>query len=224
MIRVVIADDQRLVRDALRLTLESTGEIQVIGEAATGEEARQLARLMRPDVVLMDVSMPGGGGVEATRRLMSTEPPLAVLGVSQFARGPYVERFLRAGGIGYVSKHAGREELLTAVRKACVGVGHVSAEVSVAEAREPAALSFGIGPRLTRRELQVLAQLASGRTVADIADALYLSIKTVAHHRRQLLAKFGVSNDVQLVNEARAAALVDEGVSIVQRSGDASLK
>lgn len=210
MIRVLIADDHALVRQALKLALEKSGDIDVVGEAASGEEARQRAREQHPDVVLMDMNMPGMGGVEATRRLRDLRPPVRVLGLSQFAKGPYVERFLQAGGTGYVSKYAATEQLLQAVRKTAAGQFCVSPDIALAAVQEP-----DDGPRpgsrrsLTRRELQVLQHIARGRSSQDIAGTLFLSVKTVAHHRRRLLAKFGVVNDVQLVNEARSEGLVE---------------
>lgn len=210
MIRVLIADDHALVRQALTLALQSTGDIRVVAQAASGEEARQRVREQQPDVVLMDLSMPGMGGVEATRRLRDVRPPVRVLGLSQFVKGPYVQRFLQAGGTGYVSKYAAAEQLVQAVRRTAAGECFLSPEVA-AEALpdSPEAGAPSRRDQLTRRELQVLQLLARGLAPLEVAATLFLSVKTVAHHRRRLLAKFKVSNDVQLINEAHARGLVD---------------
>lgn len=211
MVKVLIVDDHALVRQAIKLTLEASGDIQVVGEAASGEEARVRVRERQPDVVLMDVSMPGMGGVEAARRLRDSTPPVRVLGLSQFAKGPHVGRFLQAGGTGYVSKYAAADELVQAVRKAAEGKFCVSSDVAMEVVQEPREGGGARGGQsLTRRELQVLQMMARGLAPLDVARTLFLSVKTVAHHRRQLLAKFGVTNDVQLVNAARTQGLVEE--------------
>jgi two-component system invasion response regulator UvrY len=154
--------------------------------------------------------MPGIGGLEATRRLLALDPALRIIGLSMYVSGPFPKQFLRAGGSGYVSKNAETDELVTAIRKVHVGEVHISADVAqnIATSNSARIRRDGVDA-LSRREVQVLQQIANGLTPQDIAAHLSLSIKTVAHHRRHLLTKLEARNDVQLATIARDQGLAD---------------
>jgi len=202
MIHVMVVDDQRLIRDVVRMRLESDKGIEVVAEAASGEQARRLIAQSSIDVVLMDLNMPGIGGVEATGRLIKANPGLKVVALSMYTGGPEPLRFLAAGGIGYVSKDDGAEELVTAIKRAYRGSRYVSAQVAgnLCVDIKPAALQRL--DALTSRELQVLKLIAQGRAAAEVARQLHISVKTVRFHRGKLLQKLQASNDVQLARIA----------------------
>jgi two-component system invasion response regulator UvrY len=202
MIRIVVVDDQHLIRHLVRTKLESDPDIKVVGEAASGEEARRIVPSSGADIVLMDLSMPGIGGIEATRRLLSALPHLKIIGLSVYVDGPFPAKFIAAGGFGYVSKGARPGELLEAVRRAHRGEPYMSADVADAMMRS----RFNANDctaMLTDREMQVWKLLAEGADIGDIAGQLKLSIKTVHGHRRHLMAKLKAKNDVQLARYAR---------------------
>ncbi len=211
MIRILVVDDHRLVRKCICAKLESVPDFRVVGEADSGERARQLARELEFDVVLMDLNMPGIGGLEATRRVLSANPQCKVLGLSMYIEGPYPKRFLEIGGAGYVSKDSDTEELFLAIREVYRGSNYISRDV----AQHVAISSLtrrGAGVRnLTQREIEVLQRIAEGLGSAEIALRLCLSPKTVAYHRRRLYEKLGADNDVKLSIVAREQGLCDLG-------------
>lgn len=221
MIRLLIVDDHKLVRKCLCAKLESVPDFRVVGEADSGERARLLARELEFDVVLMDLNMPGIGGLEATRRLLSANPRCKVLAVSMYVEGPYPRRFLEIGGAGYVSKHSDTEELILAIREVHRGGSYISRDVAQQVAIS-AITRRGTGiHNLTQREIEVLQRIAEGMTSAEIALRLCLSPKTVAYHRRRLYEKLGADNDVKLALVAREQGLCDlgEGPGLEPRTG-----
>lgn len=208
MIRVMLVDDHRFVRDLMRVKLESDGSISVVAEAGSGEEARRLVESCPVDVVLMDLNMPGMGGVEATARLVNARPGLRVVAVSVYDRGPEPVRFLAAGGVGYISKADSAEEMVAAVKRASNGSRYVSAAVAgniVMDVHAEAQERLGT---LTGRELQILRLLADGLSVHEIASDLHIAVKTVRFHRQRLMEKLEVDNDVQLARIAWELGLV----------------
>lgn len=210
MIRLLVVDDQRLVRRCIVARLKAVPDFDVAGEAASGEEARELLRELSVDIILMDLNMPGIGGLEATRRLLAFAPGLRIIGLSMYASGPFPKQFLRCGGVGYVSKDADADELVAAIRQVHAGAGFISADVArnLAASDSLRVKRHGVDT-LSRREVQVLQQIARGLTHEDIATQLSLSHKTVAHHRRALLRKLTAHNDVQLAAIARDQGLAD---------------
>jgi two-component system, NarL family, invasion response regulator UvrY len=210
MIEILVVDDQRLVRRCICAKLDAVEDFEVTAEADSGEDARDLARQREFDVILMDLNMPGMGGLEATRRVLSANADSKIIGLSMYVSGPFPKQFLRAGGAGYVSKNADTDELVSAIRRVNDGECYISADVAQQIA---ASDSLRVKPRgidaLSRREIQVLQQIAKGLSMSDIAGQLSLSGKTVAHHRRQLLSKLDVKNDVQLAGIARDQGLID---------------
>jgi DNA-binding NarL/FixJ family response regulator len=202
MLRVVIADDQPMMRAGFKAVLESTGNITVVGEAGTGDEAVRAANDLAPDVVLMDIRMPGMDGIEATRLL----PRQRVLILTTFGLDEYIIDALRAGASGFLLKDAPTEEVIAAVRAVAAGDAVLSAQVTrqllnqVAR-RLPAAVSRRPDEleALTQRELEVLRMLASGLSNAEIAAALVVSEATVKSHVSALLGKLGLRDRVQAV-------------------------
>ncbi|MCC7411986.1 MAG: response regulator transcription factor [Gammaproteobacteria bacterium] len=203
MIRVVVVDDQRIVRDCLRVKLESDRDIRVVAEASTGEEARRVVPQAKPDVVLMDLGMPGIGGIEATRRLVQVLPHIKVVALSVYVDGPFPAKFLAAGGVGYVSKFGTSDELVNAVKLVHQGRPYLSRDVLQALIVDGGSAGGEELARLSDREVQVLKLIAEGCDPDDVATQLKLSVKTVHTHRRHLLRKLGVKNDVQLARMAQ---------------------
>ena len=219
MIRVLLADDQPLVRAGLRVLLESAADIEVAGEAANGQEALDAARATRPDVVLMDVRMPVMDGLEATRRIAGDESlaGVRVLILTTFEIDQYVFEALRAGASGFVAKDIEPAELLHAVRVVAGGdallspfaTGRLIAEfVARPERRrvEPSALAV-----LTEREREVLALVAAGRSNDEIAAELCITAATAKTHVSRAMAKLGARDRAQLVVVAYETGLVTAG-------------
>jgi two-component system invasion response regulator UvrY len=204
MIRLLVVDDQRLVRDCIRAWLEQADGIAVVAEAGSGEEARAMVRMHRPDIVLMDLNMPGIGGLEATRRLRAAHPDVKIVGLSVFVDSPLPAKLLRLGAAGYVSKDARADDLIKAIQAVHKGEGFISEDVAAYIIRtDYRGNGTGRFELLTDREVQVLKLIADGRSIAEIAEILHLSNKTLHTHRRHLLEKLGVRNDVQLAKIAR---------------------
>jgi DNA-binding NarL/FixJ family response regulator len=213
-IRVLIADDQPLARAGFKAVLEATGAIKVVAEAENGEQAVELARRHEPDVVLMDVRMPGMDGIEATRRM----PKQKVLILTTFGLDDYIIEALRAGASGFLLKDAPLEELVGAVRTIAAGDALLSPAVTkrlldqVAR-RLPAAVERDTGPlgQLTQREREVLRLVAAGMSNAEIAAALVVSEPTVKTHVSSVLQKLDLRDRVQAVIYAYENGLVAPG-------------
>ncbi len=206
-IRVFLADDHALFREGIRALLAGCGDIEVVGEAADGQEALARVPQARPDVVLMDIAMPGLGGLEATLALRKAYPQARVLVLTQYESREYLTRFLKAGAAGYVLKKAAGAELIAAIRAVAAGQAvldpSVTAEVinGYLKASRPAPGEAAYGD-LTDRERQVLKFIAEGKTSKEIAQALDLSVKTVITHRTNLMQKLGLHNRADLVRYA----------------------
>ena len=206
MIRVLIADDEALVRGGLRMILEAHEDVEIAGEAEDGHAALELARRERPDVVLMDIRMPGLDGLEATRRLLATAAPAPrVVILTTFDLDEYVYQALRAGASGFLLKSARPHELVAAVRAAAAGdtllAPQITRRLIEAFVRRPP-LGTHTAPeldRLTKRELEVLRHIASGRSNAEIASLLYLSDETVKTHASRIFMKLGARDRTQAV-------------------------
>jgi len=216
-IRVLVADDQDLVRTGLRLILGTLDGIQVVGEARDGREAVRLARELRPDVCLMDIRMPVLDGVEATRQLAGreVEDPVAVVVITTFDLDEYVYGALRAGATGFLLKDAGPELLGEAVRAAARGDSLISPSITrrllatFAGSHRSARAAQPIDP-LTDREEQVLLTIARGRTNAEIAEELHVSLSTVKTHVASLMTKLGARNRVEVAMWAYETGRADE--------------
>ncbi|MFI6316411.1 response regulator [Nonomuraea sp. NPDC050556] len=191
-IRVLVADDQAMIRASLRIILEDQPDIQVVGEAADGVRAVELARQLRPDVCLVDVEMPGMDGIEVTNALAGphVEDPLRVVVVTTFDLDAYVYGALQGGASGFILKDAGPRLLVEAVRAAVAGQALVSPAVTTRLLRRHALLSG--------RESEVARALAGGRTNDEIADELSISLSTVKGHVAAIMAKLGARNRVEI--------------------------
>lgn len=205
-VRVLIVDDHDLMRRGIRMVLETEPDLEVVGEAASGEEAVRLASRLEPDVVIMDISLPGISGIEATRLLRAASPQVRVLGLTIYEDEGYVRALLRAGGDGFIVKRSAAQELVRAIRAVVSGRAvldpHITRSVVEAyiartpEAAEPQADPF------TPREREILVMAAGGMTNARIARELHISIKTVQTHRAHIMEKVGAHDRIDLVRYA----------------------
>ncbi|MCG6497708.1 response regulator transcription factor [Kitasatospora sp. A2-31] len=204
-IRVLVADDQTIIRTGLRIMLNAQPGIEVVGEAADGREAVRLARELRPEVCLFDIRMPVLDGLEATRLIAGpgVADPLAVVVITTFDLDEYVYGALRAGARGFLLKDTGPDLLAQAVRSASGGEALIAPSVTVRLLRAFADLPAGRPPAqpvspVTAREEQVLLAVARGLTNTEIADALHISLSTVKTHLASLMAKLGARNRVEI--------------------------
>lgn len=201
-IRVLVADDQAMVRGGLRLILEDQPDITVVGEAADGTAALELARRLRPDVSLVDIRMPGVDGLEVTRALAGpgVEDPLRVIVVTTFDLDEYVYGALRGGAVGFLLKDAGPALLVEAVRAAHAGDALISPSVTVRLLRRLAVPVTAARPAtpLTDRELEVVREIARGRTNLEVAAQLFISLSTVKSHVSGIQTKLGLRNRVEI--------------------------
>lgn len=212
MIRVIIAEDHNLVRQGIRALLEKSGEVQVVGEAATGEEAVQLAEKEKPDVVVMDLAMPRLDGAQASERILSLSLPTQIIILSMHSDTTMVQQLLRRGVKGYLLKDAVTEELMLAVRSVSQGKIFLSPTIS------DSVMSMLISPPssqaetavdlLTPREREVLQLVSEGHTNSAIADILSISVKTVEKHRANLMTKLEVNDLASLIRESIRRGLI----------------
>jgi DNA-binding NarL/FixJ family response regulator len=212
-IRVVLADDQPLVRAGLRVLINDTPDIEVTGEAGTGAQAVQLARGTRPDVVVMDIRMPGMDGIEATRMITAGDDPARVVVLTTFDDDDYVYGALHAGASGFLVKDMALDDILTAIRVAAAGDALIAPGVTrrliaqftarPAPAPPPRQLNG-----ITEREREVLTLIGRGMSNSEIAGHLFISMATVKAHVARLLTKLGARDRVQLVITAYEARLV----------------
>ena len=197
MIRVMLVDDHALVRMGFRMLLaDAAGE--VVAEAANGEEACQQYARARPDVVVMDLSMPGMGGLEAVRRLLAQDPDARILALSAHEDTAHPQRVLRAGALGYLTKRSAPEALIAAVAAVAAREPYVDAHTAKALAMAQVKGDTSPAERLSEREFSVFIQLARGHSVAQIAEHLKLSPSTVGTHLYHVKQKLGASNQSEL--------------------------
>jgi len=208
-IRVLIADDHPVVRRGMCALLASLDGVEVVAEAATGQEALREAQLSRPDVVLMDIQMPAMDGVEATRRLGTLLPDVAVLVVTMYEDDETVVSAMRAGARGYLLKGAQQEDILTTLRAVAAGqfVMGRSVAARLLGHLDPAPARPAAFPDLTAREREVLALVARGHSNSDVAAELAMAAKTVANHLSTIFVKLGVSGRTEAVILAREQGL-----------------
>jgi DNA-binding NarL/FixJ family response regulator len=214
-IRIILADDHRFFRDGVRLLLDAVADTEVVGEAGTGEAAIALAEALRPDVILMDLKMPGMDGIEATRRIVGANTRVGVLVVTMYEDDDSVFAAMRAGARGYLLKGADEEEVLLAIRavhrgEAIFGPAIARRLMQYFAAPAPAAPPRAF-PDLTEREREVLALIAAGRSNEAIAERLYLSLKTVRNHVSNIFGKLQVADRAEAIVRAREAGLGREG-------------
>ena len=217
-LRVLVADDHPFFRDGLRVMLEATPDTELVGEATDGNEAIALAHTLRPDVILMDLRMPGLGGIEATRKILSESPHVGILVVTMIEDDDSVFAAMRAGARGYLLKGADKDEMLLAIR--AVGRGEAIFGPGIARrlvqyfarhAAVPIQEPRTAFPELTDREREILDLIAAGRNNQEIASQLFLSLKTVRNYVSNILTKLQVSDRAQAIVRAREAGLGTKG-------------
>ena len=211
-IRVALCDDHGVVRAGLRRILEVEPDLEVVGEAATGEEAVRVATETRPDVLVMDIGLPDMTGIAATRKVTIVSPDTRVLVLTVHDDLGYLRQAFEAGAVGYLVKDAADIELVLAVRTLARGRRYVHPTLGAAllAANEPGAASGGPGGTLSGREREVLRLVTLGHTNAEIASALFLSVRTVETHRAHIHQKLGRQTRAELVAFAREAGLLNE--------------
>ncbi len=213
MIRVMIVDDHELVRTGLSRVLGDAKDIEVIAEANCGEAAIETAKQYRPDVVLMDINMPGIGGMEATTKLLKFQPDLKVIVVTVHADGPFPNKLLQAGAMGYLTKGCACEEMIAAIHSVYQGEPYIDRCVAqnIALSYTPQAEKSPF-ELLSQRELQVVTMLIQGYKGQAISDQLCLSPKTVSTYRRRVYEKLHIQSDVELIQLAMQYNLMDEKI------------
>ena len=215
MIRVLVVDDHELVRSGITRMLADNPDIDVIGQASSGEEAIDCVRENRPDIVLMDIRMPGIGGLEATRRILRIDDSIRVIVVTACADDPYPARVMQSGATAHVTKGADIQEMVRAIRKAHSGQRYISPEIAQkmalkqlgGERDEDGELS--LFERLSEREMQIAMMVVDCQKVQDISDKLCLSPKTVNSYRYRIFEKLEISSDVELALMAVRLGLLD---------------
>lgn len=208
-IKVMLVDDHAVVRMGFRMLLEGANDIKVLGEAASGEDAiRQFAEL-KPDVIVMDISMPGIGGLEAIDRILAKDPDVRILVLSAHEDAMHARRVLKAGAIGYLTKRSAAEELMRAIR--VVNQGKTYLEPGIAQQMAVEQVSGQRNPvdTLSEKEFKVFLALARGRSVQDIAEVMSLSPRTVGTHLYNIKQKLGASNSAELAIIAIRAGLIE---------------
>ena len=210
--RILIADDHAIVRDGVRALLGEASDVEVVGEASTGSEAIDLAAALEPDVVLMDIAMPGLGGLEATVEIRKRVPRTKVVVLSQYGDPEYVKRFLKAGISGYVLKKAAGAELVAAIRAVLRGGLVLDPDIARDALNEPGTPhSDGVPDAyesLTDREKQVLKLVAEGHSNKEVAGVLNISVKTAMSHREHVMTKLRVHNRTELIRFALRAGVI----------------
>ncbi len=209
IVRILVADDHTIVRQGLKLILSSQPDLQVVGEAANGREVAELADKLRPDLVLLDVAMPELNGIEATKRMMQTNPKIRILVLSMHKEAVYVREILKAGARGYLLKDVIDTELLNAVRSVARGDGYISPAVSGALLSDYRQNVTDPVDLLTNREREVLQLIAEGKTNKEIATKLNLSVYTIDSHRGKIMEKLNLHSTGELVRFAIKHGLAD---------------
>lgn len=209
MIKVLLVDDHDLVRSGIKKLLSDSHDIEIVGEAASGIEALKLVERLKPNVVLMDVNMPEMDGLEATKKIHQKYPNVKVLVLSVHDDDPYPSRVLQAGALGYITKGAATDEMLSAIRAVDAGRRYLSPSVAQKLALKHLEPEVEGQEALSEREMQILEMITSGMKVADIADRLYISPKTVNSYRYRIFEKLNVHSDVELTRYAIRHKLIE---------------
>lgn len=213
-IKLILADDHAVVRSGLRMLLEVQADIEILAEVESGTDAVKQTRLLKPDIILMDIQMPGLNGIEATKQIKELAPQTAVLALTMHEDDQYFFEMLHAGASGYVPKRAAPDELLTAIR--AVGRGEVYLYPSLASRlvqdylkRAESGDQTLVYDDLTPREREVLTLIAEGLSNAEIAEKLVISVKTVDRHRENIMRKLNLHSRIDLVKYALRIGLID---------------
>ena len=210
MIKVLIVDDHQMVRFGTRRLLEDESGLQIVGEASSGEEAIEAVDALNPQVVLMDVQMPGIGGLEATRRCLRIAQDVKVIALSMHDGEPFPSKLFEAGAKGYVSKRSDPEELILAIRKVMAGQRYISTDIAQNLALRPfAEVQQSPFEQLSGREMQIALMVILGMGAAEMGKKLILSPKTVNSYRYRIFEKLDIKNDVELTKLAIQHGLLE---------------
>ena len=211
MTKIIVADDHDLVRMGIVRMLSDIKHFDVVGEAKTGEEAVSLSRELKPNVILMDVKMPGIGGLEATRKILAMESNIKVVAVTALSDDMYTDRLMKAGAAGYVTKGAGFDEIIKAIETVIQGNLYMSTDIAQQVALRSFSSVSHSSPfeELSERELQTAIMISSGSKVQNIADSFCISPKTVNSYRYRIFEKLNIHSDVELALLAVKFKLLD---------------
>lgn len=211
MIQVLLVDDHALFRTGMSSILGEAPDIEVMAQASSGEEAVDLVRKQQPDLILMDVNMPGIGGIEATRKIMRISPETKIIAVTALSEDPFPDQLLDAGARGYISKGCPSDELFNAIRQVTMGNHYISNDVAqkLAIGRMTGQSAASPLKKLSAREMQVMMMIVTGQGTQEISDKLFLSPKTVSTYRHRLFEKLEVNNDVELTHFAIRHNVID---------------
>ncbi len=210
MITVLLTDDHELVRTGIRRLLEDSKQVKILGEANCGEDSLQLAQNLKPDVILMDVNMPGIGGVEACRRILQRNPKQKIIVLTVHNEQTFPKRLLEIGAKGYLTKECGVDEMIEAIKQVNSGGSYIASSIA-----QQLALSLlpgnDVNPidRLSRREFQVMLMISQGLANVEISDKLCLSPKTISTYRLRVLEKLDAHNEVDLIKIAVEQGMVE---------------
>jgi two-component system invasion response regulator UvrY len=210
MITVLLTDDHTLVRTGIKRLLEDSRQVEIIGEACCGEDSLELAHKLKPDVILMDVNMPGIGGVEACRRILERNPKQKIIALTIYTEKTFPKRMLEIGAKGYLTKECGVAEMIEAIKVVDDGGAYIAPTIA-----QQLALSLLPGneenpiDKLSRREFQVMLMISHGLTNLQMSEKLCLSPKTVSTYRLRLLEKLGARNEVDLLKIAVEQGMVE---------------
>ena len=210
-IKILLVDDHAIMRDGIKALLSIYDDIEVVGEASEGREAVEMARELNPDVVVMDISMPGMDGLEVTRRLTKRNPGMKVIILTQHDNREYILSAIKVGAAGYIPKKALGSDLISAIRAVHSGDSFLypSAAKTLIDDYRKQAEQPDIYESLTEREREILKLIAEGLTSREIANALYISQKTVQGHRTKVMEKLDLHNRTELIKYAMRKGLVD---------------
>jgi len=210
MIKLLIVDDHHLVRTGLRNIITAAGGIEIVGEAGTGEQAIRLNRELEPDVILMDIGLPGLSGFETSERIMNARPDVRIIALTAHTQPPFPARLLEMGAAGFLTKACDADELIGAIRKVYDGQRYVGSEIA-----QQLAMSLLPGTpqspfqELTPRELEVALMLARGIRPAVVAERMNISPKTISTHKYKVFEKLGVDSEVGVLREAIRYGVID---------------
>lgn len=210
MIKVLLTDDHALVRSGIRRLLEDTQQVKIVGEADCGEDSLKMVQELKPDVILMDVNMPGIGGVETCRRILQRDPKQKIIVLTVHSEQTFPKRMLEIGAKGYLTKECGVDEMVEAIKQVNRGHSYIASSIA-----QQLALSLLPGneanpiDKLSRREFQVMLMISNGLSNIQISEKLCLSPKTISTYRLRLLEKLGAQNEVDLIKIAVEQGMID---------------